>query len=144
MLDTLLMSVFTEQEIAYLSRQTMCRLATVGGDGQPHVVPVTFRYNPEADAIDIGGIDFANTKKWRDVQQNRRVTVLVDDANPQGARAVEIRGEAELHTSGGENVNPRFPNFVPQFIRVKPRFVVSWGLDDGQFKPYGRSVTAGS
>ena len=136
------MSVFTQQEIAYFGRQTMCRLATVGADGQPHVVPVTFHYNPMEDTIDIGGVDFANTKKWRDVQKNPRVTVLVDDANPQGARAVEIRGRAELHPGGGDKINPRFPNFVPQFIRVKPRFVVSWGLEDGQFTPFGRPVDA--
>jgi pyridoxamine 5'-phosphate oxidase family protein len=112
----------------------------VGADGQPHVVPVTFHYNPAKDAIDIGGVDFAAGKKWRDVQKNRKVTVLVDDANPQGARAIEVRGEAELHPSGGDKINPRFPNFVPQFIRIRPRWIVSWGLEESGFHPYGRPV----
>jgi len=133
-------SAFTDAEIEYLQRQTMCRLATVGADGQPHVIPVTFHYNAAKDAIDIGGVDFAAGKKWRDVQKNRKVTVLVDDANPQGARAIEIRGEAELHPSGGDKINPRFPNFVPQFIRVRPRWIVSWGLEETGFHPYGRAV----
>jgi pyridoxamine 5'-phosphate oxidase family protein len=137
-----LMSVFTEPELTYLQRQTMCRLATVGADGQPHVVPVTFRYNPDEDAIDIGGVGFGDTKKWRDAQRQSRVTVLVDDANPQGARAVEIRGQAEAHATGGEGINPRFPNFKPEFIRVRPRYVVSWGLQDGTFTPFGRAVTS--
>jgi PPOX class F420-dependent enzyme/OxyR family protein len=134
------MSVFTAAEAEYLQRMTMCRLATVGANGQPHVIPVTFHYNPAEDAIDIGGVDFAAGKKWRDLQRNHRVTVLVDDANPQGARAVEIRGEAELHESGDDEVNPRFPNFVPQFVRIRPRFIVSWGLEEPGFHPFGRAV----
>jgi len=134
------LSVFTEPELEYLRHQTMCRLATVGADGQPHVVPVTFRYNADEDAIDIGGVGFGESKKWRDVQANPRVTVLVDDANPEGARAVEIRGRADPHPTGGEGINPRFPNFKPEFIRVRPHYVVSWGLDDGKFTPFGRPV----
>ncbi len=39
------MSSFTPDEIAYLQGQRLGRLATVGPDGQPHVVPVSFRYN---------------------------------------------------------------------------------------------------
>ena len=39
------MSSFTPDEIAYLQSQRLGRLATVGPDGQPHVVPVGFRYN---------------------------------------------------------------------------------------------------
>ncbi|MFL5881601.1 MAG: pyridoxamine 5'-phosphate oxidase family protein, partial [Actinomycetota bacterium] len=35
------MSAFTPPEIAYLTSQGLARLATVGPDGRPHVVPVT-------------------------------------------------------------------------------------------------------
>ena len=140
------MSVFTQGEIEYLTKTTMGRLATVGRDGQPHVMPMAFRYNPDEDSIDIGGIDFANTKKWRDVQHSQRVTFLVDDASPQGAHAVEVRAIAELHETGGEKINPRFDHFKPQFIRLRPHYIVSWGVDPqsdgtvGGFKPYGRRV----
>jgi pyridoxamine 5'-phosphate oxidase family protein len=110
------MSVFTSGEIEYLRSHTMGRLATIGRDGQPHVTPLTYVYNPIEDSIDLGGVDFANTKKWRDVQQNRRVTFLVDDFAPTEAHAVEVRGDAEVHQSGGSKINPRIPNFVEQFI----------------------------
>jgi pyridoxamine 5'-phosphate oxidase family protein len=125
------MSAFTSREIEYLESQTMGRLATVGPDGRPHLVPLTYRYNPDEDTIDLGGIDFASTKKWRDAQGNPRVTFLVDDFSPTEAHAVEIRGDAELHQTGGEEINPRFPHFVPQFIRLRPRRIASWGLDEG-------------
>src|SRR5689334_13252512 len=66
------MSVFTPAEIAYLQSQRLGRIATVGPDHQPHVVPVGFRYNPDQDTIDIGGhCGFTKRKKYRDVSQNR-------------------------------------------------------------------------
>jgi pyridoxamine 5'-phosphate oxidase family protein len=138
--------VFTEAEIAYLQGQTMGRLATVGRDGRPHIVPLTYVYNPDEDTIDLGGIDFASGKKWRDAQGNPKVTFLVDDFAPSEAHAVEIRGDAELHEEGGDRINPRFENFVPQFIRLRPRHIVSWGVEpttgmvEGGFRANSRRV----
>ena len=124
------MSVFTGAEIEYLRSQTLGRLATVGSDGQPHVIPVTFWFNDEQDAIDVGGIDFASGKKWRDAQENPRVTLLIDDVpEPRRVRALEIRGRAELHSTGGELINPRIPGFVPEFFRIRPTRIVAWGLE---------------
>jgi pyridoxamine 5'-phosphate oxidase family protein len=142
------MSAFTQGEIDYLHGQLLARMATVGPDGQPHLIPVTYVFNEEQDAIDIGGIDFASGKKWRDARQNPRVTLLVDDSpGPGQARAIEIRGQVELHTTGGEKINRRFPTFVPEFFRLRPTKIVSWGLGAGEadvpeggFRPYSRSV----
>ena len=140
------MSVFTNAETDYLTSVTLGRMATIGRDGRPHISPVTFVYNRDEDTIDIGGIDFANTKKWRDAVHNSNVTFLVDDFTGTSARAIEIRGDAEVHETGGSQINPRFPHFVEQFIRLRPRYIVSWGLDEGTgmtpsgFKANGRRV----
>jgi pyridoxamine 5'-phosphate oxidase family protein len=137
------MSVFTLAEQDYLRGGPLARLATIGPDGQPHIVPVTFHFNEAEDAIDVGGIAFDATKKWRDAKHNPRVTFLVDESSGGGAKAVEIRGIAELHETGGETIHPRFPNFRPQFLRIRPRRVISWGVDPadaGQFRPYAREV----
>ena len=40
------MSAFTEKEIEYLRGQRLGRMATVGRDGSPHVVPVGFGSAP--------------------------------------------------------------------------------------------------
>ena len=53
------MSVFTDGEQRYLSERRLGRIATVGRDGTPHVVPVGWSFNSEHDAIDVGGRDFA-------------------------------------------------------------------------------------
>ena len=101
------MSVFTPAEIKYLRSQTLGRIATVGKDDQPHVTPVTFHFNDEEDAIDVGGITFGDTKKWRDAIGNRRVTLLIDDVltDPRRARvapraAVKFQRERFFHDAG--------------------------------------------
>jgi pyridoxamine 5'-phosphate oxidase family protein len=140
------MSVFTDSEIHYLGELSLGRVVTVGPDGQPHATPVTFHFNAEEDAVDVGGIAFGNTKKWRDARRNPKVTLLVDDvlSNPRRARALEVRGEAESHESGGETIHPRFPNFAPEFLRIRPTRIVSWGLDEqatgGDFHVNARTV----
>ena len=139
------MSEFTQPEIDYLRSQRLARIATVGPDDQPHVIPVTFWFNAEEDAIDVGGVNFGAGKKWRDAQHNPRVTFLLDDSTGRSARAIEVRGTADLHETGGNEINPRFPNFAPQFFRIRPRRIVSWGLETPEgggsgFRPNSRSV----
>ena len=51
------MSVFTEAESEYLRQQGLARIATVGSDGQPHITPVTYFYNQDEDAIDVGEVN---------------------------------------------------------------------------------------
>ena len=73
-------SAFTDAEVTYLKSQRLGLLATVGPDGQPHAVPVGFRYNPDEDAIEIGGRGgFSKRKKYRDVVLNPRVAFVVDE-----------------------------------------------------------------
>jgi pyridoxamine 5'-phosphate oxidase family protein len=137
-------SAFTQEEIDYLRSQTLGRVATMGPDGRPHITPVTFFYNADEDAVDVGGMSFGQTKKWRDANRNPKVTLLVDDVlrEPRRARALEIRGNAEPHPTGGEAINPRFPNFAGQFLRIRPRRIVSWGLEEGDVDGTGFRVKA--
>ena len=136
------MSVFTPEEINYMQSQRLARIATVGTNGQPHVVPVGFRYNPDTDTIDIGGHNFAQRKKWRDVQQNPRVAVVIDDVasvQPWTVRGIEIRGEAEMLMTGGETVVTGFDSAM---FRITPKRIVSWGINPAAdaWIPTGRSV----
>ena len=134
------MSVFSAAEIAYLESQRLARIATAA-NGQPHVVPLAFRYNAETDTIDVGGHDFAKRKKFRDVQRNARVAIVVDDlasVDPWRPRMIEVRGEAEILTSGGEAIGP---GFDPEMFRIRPRRIISIGIEGtGPFDRNARSV----
>lgn len=83
------MSAFSSDELSYLgSERRLARIATVGADGTPHVVPVGWAFNPELDVIEVTGHDFTQTKKFRDVQQRGRAAIVIDGRG-RASRAVE-------------------------------------------------------
>lgn len=132
------MSIFTPSEIEYLKSQHIGRIATVNAAGEPHVVPCRFRYNPDLDTIDIGGHGISASKKFRDAASTGRIAYVVDDSpQPRQVRGVEIRGRAEIMQTGGEQV---IHDFDPQFIRLAPTYIASWGIDSDGFHPVGRAV----
>jgi pyridoxamine 5'-phosphate oxidase family protein len=121
-------SAFNDTELEYLlaefdhlaTKRRLGRLATVGKDGTPHVVPVGFRYNAELDTIDIAGFNNERTKKFRDVARSGRAAIVVDDLasfDPWRPRGVEVRGRAETVLDGDP------------LIRIHPERIVSWGID---------------
>ena len=121
------MSVFTEKEIEYLGTQRLGRLATIDSAGNPHVVPVGFRYNPATDTIDIGGHNFAQSRKWAHAQAHPRVAFVVDDVLPPWRpRLIEIKADAELLPSGGESINQAFDSAL---MRLRPVRIASFGLE---------------
>ncbi len=114
------MSVFTRTEVDYLvGGRQLGRIATVGPDGTPHVVPVGWIYNAARETIDVGGRDLQRTKKFRDVERTGRVAIVIDDLesiDPWRPRGVEVRGR-------GEAIALPTP-----LIRIHPERIVSWGL----------------
>lgn len=116
------MSVFTELELDYLTAERrLGRMATVGADGIPHVVPVGLRYDPERDTIEVGGIDLPRTKKFRDVERQGMAALVVDDVLPPWRpRGIEVRAGAEAIIE---------PDPV---LRLHPVRIVSWGLESDE------------
>jgi pyridoxamine 5'-phosphate oxidase family protein len=138
MADT--MSVFTSAEIEYFASQRLGRIATVGADGQPHVVPTSFRYNVDEDAIDIGGMRMSQTKKVRDVRRGGLAAIVVDDVLPPWQpRMIEVRGAAEIVADGGKAFGD---NFEDTIVRIRPRRIISFGVNPGEEAMNARSVSA--
>jgi pyridoxamine 5'-phosphate oxidase family protein len=113
-------SVFSEAELRYMvGGRQLARIATVGADGTPHVVPVAFIYNAARDSIDIGGYELERTKKFRDVGRSGRAAIVIDDlesTDPWRPRGIEVRGRAEAIA------------LPTPLIRIHPERIVSWGL----------------
>jgi pyridoxamine 5'-phosphate oxidase family protein len=139
------MSKFTDEEIAYLQGQRLGRLATVDAKGDLHVVPVGFRYDPVHDTIDVGGHNFAASKKYRDALRHGRVAFVVDDVLPPWKpRFVEVRGRVRAESTGGTEI---VPSFAPEMLRITPTYIVSFGVNDdgvmpgqGRVRYHGRTV----
>ena len=113
--------VFREAEIRYLAGgKQLGRLATVGADGTPHVVPVSYIYNAVRDTIDVGGHELERTKKFRDIARSGRAAIVIDDlgdGDEWAPRGIEVRGR-------GEAIAMPTP-----LIRIHPERIVSWGLE---------------
>ncbi|MFD4477991.1 PPOX class F420-dependent oxidoreductase [Streptomyces sp. NPDC058471] len=122
------MTEFSEAERAYLKSQRLGRMASVDATGQPQANPVGF-FPQDDGTILIGGYALGATKKWRNLQKNPKVSLVVDDIvseRPWKVRGVDIRGEAELLTGPNE----LGPDFSEELIRVHPRRIHSWGLEE--------------
>jgi pyridoxamine 5'-phosphate oxidase family protein len=132
------MSNFTAKEIEYMQSQHLGRLATVSANGEPHVVPTSFHYNAELDTIDIGGLNTAATKKYRDAAKQGRAALVVDDVLPPWQpRGIEIRGRAEVVPTGGKEI---MEHFAPEIIRIYPTRIISWGLEGDAYHSSSRKV----
>jgi pyridoxamine 5'-phosphate oxidase family protein len=132
------MSVFTDAELDYLAGQRLGRIATVGPDGQPHVVPTSFRYNAEHDAIDVGGLRMSQTKKLRDVQRTGRASIVIDDVLPPWQpRMIEVRGNAAVVPHGGKTFGEQFEDTI---VRIQPTRIIAFGIDPGDLTSNARSV----
>jgi pyridoxamine 5'-phosphate oxidase family protein len=126
---------FTDLEIAYMHTQDLGRLATSQPDGTLQVNPVMFRYNTDYDTIDIGGRSMATTRKFRNVAGNNCVAFVIDDVlsrQPWRVRYLEVRGTAEqVHTPSGP-----WPGTDGAIIRIHPRRIISFGLDEPDRDPH--------
>ncbi len=125
---------FSEEEVAYLRSQRLARIATVGTDGQPDVVPVGFEF--DGTHLYVGGMDPARTRKFRNVAAgNTKVALVVDDlvsTSPWTPRYLRIYGTAELVQRRGQFGDA-------PYMRITP--TVSWSFNlSGQPFTHDREV----
>lgn len=118
--------MFTDEEIAYLRSQPLARVATVGGDGQPDVVPLAFEF--DGVAFWVGGIGAAvrGTRKFRNARDgSTRIALVVDDLvslRPFVARSIRVYGVAEPPAERVGLVGPGL------YMRIRPTVSWSWNM----------------
>jgi PPOX class probable F420-dependent enzyme len=128
------MQVLTRREVDYLRAHELCRLATASKDARPHVVPVIYTLDGEDIII---AVDY-KTKKLRNLRENRRVALVVDEYRPNGGLMVE--GNCEIFERGKEfqwllkvlfdrfeiyRRNPWGEGEAP-IIRIRPKKCMMW------------------
>ncbi len=112
---------FTEEQAQFLAENFIGRLATASMSGQPHVVPVGYRF--DGSTITFGGWNLARSLKFRNLMANEKVAFVVDDVvsvKPWKVRGVEVRGRAE----------PVISKDGTTMVRIIPLNIRSWGLRD--------------
>jgi pyridoxamine 5'-phosphate oxidase family protein len=114
------MSAFTPAEVEYLRSQPLMRFASASTTGAPDVAPVVFQV--DGDDIVTGGFDITRTVRYRNVQSNPRVSVVIDDlvsTSPWTPRGIKIIGTAVIEEGDGG-----------QRFRISPRVIISWAIND--------------
>ncbi|MBB2990735.1 pyridoxamine 5'-phosphate oxidase family protein [Mycolicibacterium iranicum] len=130
---------FTAYEIEFMKQAELGRLATIQPDGTPQNSPVGFTFNETSGTIDISGYEMSKSRKYRNIAANPKVAFVIDDItsrDPWRVRCLEIRGTAVQATLEDA---PREPNGDPldaAIIRITPRRVISFGIDDQQTEPH--------
>jgi pyridoxamine 5'-phosphate oxidase family protein len=117
---------FTDEEIAYLRSQPIARLATVGAEHQPDVVPLAFEFDGTYFWVGGSGRAVLDTRKFRNVLAgNERVALVIDDMvsfDPFITRSIRIYGHA---TGPVERVGMMGPG---TFLRITPTVSWSWNM----------------
>ena len=114
------MSAFTVAELGYLTSQPLMRFASASASGRPDVAPVVFEI--DGDDVLTAGFDITHTVRYKNIQSNPRVSVVVDDlasVNPWSPRGIKIIGTAVIEDVDG---SPRF--------RISPEVIISWAIND--------------
>ncbi|MFF7409811.1 pyridoxamine 5'-phosphate oxidase family protein [Streptomyces lydicus] len=78
---------------AFLAEQRTCRVATVGGDGAPHVGALWFTW----DGTSLWLYSITRSKRWAQLRKDPRIAVVVDDGHAYDElRGAELTGRAEF------------------------------------------------
>jgi pyridoxamine 5'-phosphate oxidase family protein len=117
---------FTPEEIAYLRSQPIARLASVGPDAQPDVVPVGFEFDGTFFWVGGPGPSVLHTRKFRNVEGgHHQVALVVDDLvsfDPFIARGMRVYGDASGPIERTGMVGPGY------YLRIAPSVSWSWNL----------------
>ncbi|MFI7543382.1 PPOX class F420-dependent oxidoreductase [Actinoplanes sp. NPDC049599] len=117
---------FTDEEIAYLRSQPLARLASVGAEAQPDVVPLAFEFDGTHFWVGGSGGSVRRTRKIRNVEAGRRrVALVIDDLvslDPFVARGIRVYGYADGPVERTGMVGPGV------YLRITPEVSWSWNL----------------
>jgi hypothetical protein len=114
---------------ALMSAERTCRVATVGGDGNPHVVPMWFLWHDSRLWLS----SVVRSKRWADLTRNPWVAVVVDSGQEfHELRGVEVRGPI---TVVGDV--PRVSQRVPELVEIESLMAAKY-TQDRTFVPDGR------
>ncbi|MFF9482890.1 pyridoxamine 5'-phosphate oxidase family protein [Streptomyces sp. NPDC014733] len=83
--------MMTDERDVFLTAQRTCRVATVSGDGTPHVGALWFAW----DGTSLWLYSLTRSKRWRQLRNDPRLSVVIDDGEAYGElRGIELSGRA--------------------------------------------------
>jgi hypothetical protein len=135
-------SMTDDERDGFLTVERTCRVATVNGDGSPHVTPLWFVW----DGGSLWLTSITQSQRWENLRRDGRVAVVVDAGDEfMELRGVELNGQAtpvgEVPRTGEANAQLEVPErlFADKYaggrlqhdgrhawLRITPDKIVSW------------------
>ena len=136
----------TPEQRACVKSSRVAHLATVDGDGLPHVLPVCFVhqkgsfYSP-LDQKPKRVVNVLNLRRVRNIQGNPDVTLVLDYYDEEWSKLwyIQIRGtariisESEEHKKAICSLTAKYPQYLEMkiedypIIKIIPFKIVCWG-----------------
>ena len=143
------MSIFTPNQLAFLQSQRAGRLATAGGDGAPHVIPVCYACDGASVYIALDAkpkrVAPERLRRIRNILENPRVALVIDRYSDDWSQLAYllIQGTAALlppsepeHSRAVALLRERYSQYQAMpieqhpVIAIRPAAVVQWGDTD--------------
>jgi len=96
LVDIFYFNMLKPEELEFLKKHELCRLATVSKDGWPQVTPVIYAVDGESLVI---ATDYG-TRKPKNILNNPKVAVVIDEFRPN--RGIMIQGKCQVFERGRE------------------------------------------
>ncbi|MFD3419729.1 pyridoxamine 5'-phosphate oxidase family protein [Streptomyces decoyicus] len=122
--------MMTQGELdAFLPAQRTCRVATVGGDGAPHVGALWFVW----DGTALWLYSITRSKRWAQLRKDPRIAVVVDDGHAYDElRGAELTGRADFVGEAPRSGEPCPALDAPERLFAEKYFGMSRMPHDGR------------
>lgn len=143
------MRIDQEQARGLFDRARVARLATTGGNAQPHVVPVTFARVDDriVTAVDHKPKRTTALRRLRNIEENPKVSLLADHYEEDWQRLWWVRAdglakvdEAAEHPELVDALVAKYPQYREQrpaasLIVIEVRRFSGWAANDAEESP---------
>lgn len=130
-------AIFSQDQMAFLARMRVARLATADAQGKPHVIPIVFAldgqklYSPVDEKPKR--VAPSQLKRIRNLLANPQVAVVVDEYDEDWTQLawVLVTGKAEIieggesHATGVRLLEEKYPQYGVMPLAHRPMIVVT-------------------
>ena len=128
---------FTEEELDFLTRTRVGRMATADAMGQPHVIPVVFATDGRKLYTPVDQkpkrVAPSQLKRVRNLFENPKVAFVVDDYDEDWTQLawVLVKGtgtmveKGEAHSTGVRLLQEKYPQYEGMPLKDRPLIVIT-------------------
>jgi PPOX class probable F420-dependent enzyme len=130
-------TILDGDELSFVSRIRVARLATASAEGEPHVVPIVFATDGNRVFTPLDEkpkrVALTKLKRVRNILANPKVSIIVDEYSEDWSRlawvlltgTAEIVYSGDLHSAGAGLLKARYPQYDQMSFEGRPLIVIT-------------------